>query len=391
MKAVVTGMIGTFPVGGVAWDYGQYALGLERLGFEVYYLEDTGWHAYDPRSRRYGDDCEYGVEFLARALAGLSPSLAARWHFRAADGRTFGLDAAAVAEAIADAALLLNVSGGCMLRDEYMSCPRKVLIDTDPGWNHFVKYPAWDAHPGEDGSNGYRAHDHFFTYAQRIGKPDCSLPTLGLDWHPTRPPVLLDCWSPEPPGERWTTVFTWDNYRRPLVHEGVSYGSKEPEFKRVEGLPARSDAAFELAAGGVDPPRERWRAKGWSVIDSHSVSELPDDYRRYVQRSRGELSVAKNVYVATLSGWFSCRSVCYLAAGRPAVLQDTGFSESIPTGEGLLGFTNLDGAAEAVAAVEADYDRHSWAARAIAQSHFDSDLVLGEILERVGLAEGSPA
>src|SRR5262245_26679049 len=132
MRAVVTGMIASYPVGGVAWDYGQYALGLERLGFEVYYLEDTGWQTYDPVRGCYGEDCSYAVEFLGRTLAELSPTLGRRWHFRHADGTRYGPSAGAFTEVVAGADLFLNVSGGTLLRDEYMACPRKVLIDTDP-------------------------------------------------------------------------------------------------------------------------------------------------------------------------------------------------------------------------------------------------------------------
>lgn len=385
MRAVVTGMIASYPVGGVAWDYGQYALGLERLGFEVYYLEDTGWQTYDPVAGRYGADPTYAVRFLGESLAGLSPTLGRRWHFRNMDGRTYGISAAEVAEVVAGADLFLNVSGGTLLRDEYMPCRRKVLIDSDPGWNHFRNYPRWDANPNWNGSHGYRAHDFFFTYAERIGRPGCALPSLGLDWKPTRPPVVRDCWRPEPPGDTWTTVMTWKNFAETIEYGGVVYGTKEMEFARVEELPRRIGARMEVAVGGADPPRQRWRDLGWSVLDSQAVSVTPNDYRSYLARSRGEFSVAKNVYVATNSGWFSCRSVCYLAAGRPVVVQDTGFSEFLPTGRGLFAFSDLEGAVRAVEAVESVYASHQEAAREVARAHFDSDRVLGDLLGRVGL------
>lgn len=384
MKAIVTGMIASYPVGGVLWDYGQYAMGLERLGFDVYYLEDTGWHTYDPARGQYGEDCSYAVEFLGRSLAKLSPTLASRWHFCNLDGQRYGMSRKEFLDVVADADLFLNVSGGTLLRDEYLPSRRKVFIDSDPGWNHFRNFPRWDANPGWQGSHGFRAHDHFFTYAERMGKPGCVLPDMGLGWHPTRPPVVLDCWEPEPPGEVWTTVLTWKNFPEPIHYQGIVYGSKEMEFDKVRELPRRARAKVELAIGGATAPLDEWRKLGWSVVDSQSVSATPERYRSYIQSSRGEFSVAKNVYVATRSGWFSCRTVCYLAAGRPAVVQDTGFSEFIPTGQGLIAFSNTDEAVTGIEAIESNYAQHQRAAREMAAAHFDSDKVLSDLLNRIG-------
>ena len=385
MKVIVTGMIGSYPVGGVLWDYAQYALGLERLGFEVYYLEDTGWQTYDPRKGEYGEDCGYAVEFLKTSLTALSPTLGARWRFRSMDGKSYGVGDEAFAEVLRSADLFLNVSGGTLLRDEYMPCKRKVLIDSDPGWNHFRNYPRWDASPPWYGSHGYRAHDFFFTYAERIGKPGCALPALGLKWQPTRPLVVMDCWRTEPPNEKWTTVMTWKNFQETIQHNGVTYGTKEMEFGKVQSLPARVKARLEVATGGAEVPRAEWKALGWSVIEAAGVSRTPEGYRHYIQSSRGEFSVAKNVYVATGSGWFSCRSVCYLAAGLPVVVQDTGFSEFIPTGEGVLAFSHLDEAVRGIESVEGDYGKHQRAARELARTHFASEVVLGDLLKRIGL------
>jgi len=381
VRAVVTGMIATFPVGGVAWDYGQYALGLERLGFDVYYLEDSDLEPSPPSRSEPGDHAEYAARFLERSLRALSPALAERWHLRLPDGRTYGMDGSTTAEVVASADVLVNVSGACMLREPYRACRRKVLVDTDPGFNQFVKFPRT-----HDDECGYRAHDVFATYATALGDADCRLPAHGLEWHPTRPPVVLDLWEPRPPGETWTTVMSWgENYMRPIEHDGRRYGGKEPELRRMEELPERTDARLELAVGGIDAPRERWRTRGWSVRDAHAVTQTADGYRRYVESSRGELSVAKNVYVDTRSGWFSCRSVCYLAAGRPVVVQDTGFTRRLPHGEGVLAFSDLDGAAAALAAVERDYEAHAEAARAVAAQAFDAQLVLGELLEQAGV------
>ncbi|WP_418317892.1 glycosyltransferase family protein [Piscinibacter sakaiensis] len=392
MIAVVTGMIATYPLGGVVWDYGQYVLGLHRLGWEVYYLEDTGWMTYDPRLREYVENPEFGVAFLHDALTSLAGPMRRRWHFRAMDGRTFGMEADDFNEVVSRADLLLNVSGGTLLRDEYMQCRCKVMIDTDPGWNHFRNFPRLDSEPRWGGGNGYRAHDFFFTYAERIGAADCVLPSCGIDWLPTRPPVVLDQWCGEAGGDRWTTVLTWKNFSEAIEYQGVRYGTKEIEFERVERLPQAVAASLEIAAGGIDwndtsdhSIQARWRSLGWSVVDSHGVSQTAMAYRDYIQRSRGEFSVAKNVYVATRSGWFSCRSVCYLAAGLPVVVQDTGFSEIIPCGEGLMTFSSLEEAADAIARVDHDYARHQAAARQMAAKHFSADVVLGDLLRRIGL------
>jgi hypothetical protein len=200
-----------------------------------------------------------------------------------------------------------------------------------------------------------------------------------------------------PPAERWTTVLTWKNHPETIEYQGVRYGTKEMEFERVEDIPMRVPTQLEIAAGGTDrpeneeeaktwyPTRPRWEALGWSVVDSHGVSATPAQYRHYIQASRGEFSVAKNVYVATRSGWFSCRSTCYLAASRPVVIQDTGFSEIIPCGEGVLAFNSPAEATEAIERVESDYSRHQSAARRIAEEYFASHRVLGDILSRVGL------
>jgi hypothetical protein len=385
MKAIVAGMIATYPVGGVAWDYGQYALGLERLGFEVYYLEDTGLDSYHPETRAYGSAYDYGIGFLQQSLATLSPTLAKRWHVRTPDGATHGLALEDLRDVIAESAVFLNVSGSALMRDEYLHSRNKVLIDTDPGLTQLRNFPRWDARPNWLGTHGYRAHDHFFTYAELIGTAHCELPMLGLAWQPTRPPVVLDLWQPKPPEQTWTTVLSWRALPEPIEFGGRRYGGKELEFERVEILPQRTAAALEMAVGGRAPPIERWRSLGWSVIDPASVSASMDDYRAYIERSRGEFSVAKNIYVATGCGWFSCRSACYLAAGRPTVIQDTGYSRLFPCGAGVIAFRDLEGAAAALERIEADYAGHRRAAREFAEAHLASEVVLGSLLGRVGV------
>jgi hypothetical protein len=374
MRVVVTGMIATLPYGGVAWDYGQYALGFARLGCDVFYLEDVGYPPYDPRTGDLAADHGFGAAYLEGFLG---PALGDRWHVRGLDGRSYGMAAGEIAEAVAGADVLVNVSACAQMRDEYLACPRKVLIDTDPGYNHFQKFLE---PPGA--GHGWRAHDVFLTYATGLGDAGCRLPDLGVAWRPTLPPVLPDLWEAEGAGEAWTTVMSWANYLEPVRDGDTEYGGKELEFARIEHLPGLvPELDLEVAAGGAAPPLARWRELGWRTADGPAVSATPEDYRRYVQRSRGELSVAKNVYVATRSGWFSCRSACYLAAGLPVVVQDTGFSRALPTGEGLLAFDDAAGAAEALRRVEGDYERHAAAARELAAERLAPEVVLAEILD----------
>jgi hypothetical protein len=180
--------------------------------------------------------------------------------------------------------------------------------------------------------------------------------------------------------------MTWNNFQKPVEYQGRIFGTKEMEFDKIARLPsAHREIGFELATGGSAPPIAEWTNAGWHVIDSHSVSETVGDYRSYIESSRGELSVAKNLYVATRSGWFSCRSACYLAAGRPAIVQDTGFSENLPTGEGLFAFSDEAGARESLLAAEADYAHHSRSARKVAMEFLDARHVLTGMLQRIGL------
>ena len=387
MKAIVTGMIGLNPLGGVVYDYLQYAVALEQLGFEVYYLEDTAQPTYSMNAQtgEWELSSQAGVEMLRHATALFSKTLPHRWHFRDYEGVAHGMPAEEMYRILEEAEVLLNISGATLLREPYQQCRRKVFIDSDPGWNHFRHFPAWDSWSAERQREGYRGHDFHFTFAERIGRDDCRLEDFGLTWHPTRSPVVTSLWTPRPPATKWTTVMGWNQYREPLRHDGQTFGAKEIEFERIESLPSRlGDTSLEVAVEGK-PPRERWRELGWSVVQGRDVSASPEAYRDYVAGSRGEFSVAKNVFVDTRSGWFSCRSICYLAAGRPVVVQDTGWSDVLPAGEGMLAFTDLDSAREAIEAVERDYEFHCNAARRMAETYFEGTRVVGDMLRVVGL------
>lgn len=387
MKVVVGGLVATYPLGGLAWDYLGFVEGFRRLGAEVLYLEDTGRWLYDPRAATYTDDARANVLFLSRTLAAQAPGTA--WSLRAPDGRYHGVDEAGVERFCSSADLFLNVSGSCWLRETYRGARRKIYLDTDPGYSH-AKLEAVArgvATPDDEYSVGLiRAHDLFFTFAESFGAPSCRLPPAGLRWHTTRPVVVLDDWpfTFRPAAERYTTVMSWKTDVALPTIGGVRYGGKDVEFRRFVDLPGRTSACLEIALSGAAPRAELER-HGWRLVDAGEPSSSMDAYRAYLASSRGEWSVAKNAYVGTGSGWFSCRSACYLALGKPVVVQDTGFSAHYPTGAGLFAFSTADEAVAALAEIEADYRRHCEAARAVAESELAAERVLEKLCRDAGL------
>ncbi len=384
MRVVVTGLVATYPVGGVAWDYLQYVQGFHALGCDVVYLEDTGQWLYDPDAGTFTPDAARGARFLGTTLARLVPSMAERWAVRGPDGTAHGLDDTAVRRACAEADLFLNVSGSTWLRDAYRAARVTAYLDSDPSYSQ-AKLAAADAGTADEGTAQsaalIRRHDVFFTLGEHIGAPDCAIPTAGIHWRPTRQPVALAEWPVMPgPDAPFTTVLSWKIEPTPPVVGGVVYGGKDVEFTRFLDLPRRTPERLEAAIAG-NAPRERIAAAGWRVRDARDVSTTLDDYRDYIVGSRGELSVAKNAYVATRSGWFSTRSAAYLACGRPCVLQDTGFSAHVPCGPGLHAFTTADEAVAALAAIRADYATACAHARSIAESAFRAEDVCRRVLE----------
>lgn len=383
MRVVVTGLVATYPLGGVSWDYLAYVDGFRRLGCEVLYLEDTGAWFYHPAAATFSDDAGPNLRYLGAALTRLGLD-AVPWAVRAPDGATHGLGAAAVARFCRAADLFLNVSGACWLRDEYRGARRTAYLDTDPG---FTQTKLWAAEHGTASEDQLfsvdliRAHDCFFTFAEHIGAPDCRVPACGLPWRPTRQPVVLERWPVriDAAARRWTTVMSWKVERGAPLIDGVRYGGKDVEFRRFLDLPRVAGVALEVALAG-DAPFAELAAHGWQVVDAHERSRTLDAYQAYLMGSRGEWSVAKEVYVALRSGWFSTRSAVYLAAGRPVVVQDTGWSAHYPTGEGLFAFAGVDEAAAALATVERDYAGHCAAARAIAERELDARMVLARLL-----------
>ncbi len=385
MRIVTSGLIATYPLGGVAWDYAQYAAGFQRLGHEVLYLEDTGHWLYDPAAQTYSDDATRATEYLARVMRQFG--LGDHWSLRDPKDRYWGRSERQVAEWCASADLVLNISGSLWLREAYQKAHCKVYLDSDPGYTQAKIRRVLESRPGPNETyaiEGMKLHDRFFTFAENIGQPDCVLPMDMFAWKTTRQPVLLDEWAIENPKSKiqnppWTTVMSWKIEERPPEIAGKQLGGKDVEFAKFMNLPQRVSVPLEVAVSGV-APREALTAAGWRVEDGHAVSRDAEMYRDYILRSRGEWSVAKQAYVATRSGWFSCRTACYLAAGKPAVVQDTGWSRFYPTGRGLLAFETPEEAVDAIRRVEGDYVGHCRAAREVATQCFDAGKVLKTLL-----------
>jgi len=388
MRIVVTGLVATYPLGGVSWDYLAYVDGFRHLGHEVLYLEDTGAWFYHPAEQTFSADAAPNLRYLAEALAALGAADVG-WAVRGPDDVSHGWEPAAVQRFCRSADLFLNLSGSCWLRDEYRGARRTAYLDSDPG---YTQAKLWAAEHGCATADQLfsvdliRQHDCFFTFAEHLGAPDCRVPTCGIEWKPTRQPVVLERWpvALDAAARRFTTVMSWRQETAPPVIDGVRYGAKDAEFLRFLDLPARTPSQLEVAIAGAAPV-ELLSAHGWRVVEAYPRSATMADYQRYLQASRGEWSVAKNAYVALRSGWFSTRSAVYLASGKPVVVQDTGWSAHYPSGEGLLPFDSMEDAVAALAAVEGDYRRHGEAARAVAEQELAAPAVLERLLRDAGL------
>jgi hypothetical protein len=373
-RIVATGLIGSIPLAGLALHYLQYVLGLRRLGHEVLYLEDTGAWYYDPASDSMIGDPEPSLAWLAGVMKrhGLEDS----WTFVDHAGRAYGRTGGAVREFVRTSDLLLNVTGAGLVNDELMAIPRRVYLDTDPG---YVQFRA--AAGSERDLRHLGAHTSHFSFGCNIGLPDCRIPTLGLRWRPTVQPICIELWNEEPPPKQapLSTILKWQTYP-PVMFEGEAYGSKSEAFLHFADLPRRTGARFLLAMTGK-APLEDLAAHGWHCVDGRKISVSVPAYQAFIASSRAEWSIAKDGYVRSRSGWFGDRSASYLATGRPVLLQSTGYERWLPAGAGVLSFSTLEDAAAAVETLAADYGGHCRAARALAVEHFHSDKVLTALLE----------
>lgn len=370
MRILFAGIIARYPFGGVTWCSLMYLLGLRALGHEVFYIEDTGECIYDPVRNTITTDSGFGCNYINAALSAFD--LGDRWSFVDYAGKYFGQSRERVVEYARGADLYLNLSGGSWFwRDEYARIPSKVFVDSDPAFTQLAiaKAEPWYV-------EFFRGFDRLFTFGHNLGASDCTIPATPFSWKKTYQPVTTDLWRTElAPQDKLTTVMTW----RIKSFADVD-GNKDKEFVKFMDLARRTQQPIELAVNG---PRELLESEGWKTVDAMNVSRDLWAYREYLQQSKGEFGVAKHAYVSTRSGWFSDRTECYLSAGRPAVVQETGFSRNLPTGEGLFAFETPEQALAGIDAINRDYARHSRSAIEIAREYFDATIVLGKLLAEI--------
>jgi hypothetical protein len=372
------------PLGGLAWHHLQYVLGLDRLGHDVLFYEDSDDYpaCYDPARNVTDTDPGYGLRFAAAAFDRLG--LGDRFAYHDAHAGAWRGPAAARALDFARTAdLLVDISGVNPLRPWHLAIPVRALIDTDPAFTQIRHLTDAAARARA------AAHTAFFTFGENLPRGAAAIPDDGFPWQATRQPIVLDAWpvGPGPTAGRFTTVMQWDSYPA-LEYAGQRYGMKSESFRKVMDLPRRtSAAAFELALGSATAPRRELRRLGWVVRDPRRPTRDPWSYQRYIRRSKAEFGVAKQGYVVSRSGWFSERSAAYLASGRPVVVEDAGFTTWLPAGGGVLAFTTPEEALAGIEAVTRDYAAHGRAAREIAAAHFDARAVLATLLARA-LASG---
>jgi hypothetical protein len=380
-KIIVSGIAFWYPLGGVAWQFIHYLLGMKRLGWDVCYVEDSARDLYDPIKNNFTSDPAANIGAVAPFLE--SHGFKDKWCFRShAQNRCYGLSDTQLHQLYREADAFLNVTGAQEMREEHMRIPRRIYVETDPVASQ-IKVSQGD----ERTIAHLSAHDTHFSYGENIGQPDCPLPTGGFCWLPTRQPVVLDLWQNDfAAGDRYTTISTWKNKGRDIVYKGETYyWSKDLEFLKFLHLPGKTKAKFELATRpdaktAVEFMKNDW----WDVIDPVPLSRDFHKYRNYIQSSRGEFTVAKDQNIRLKSGWFSDRSACYLAAGRPVITQETGFSNHLPVGKGLFGFRTMEEILAAIEIIETDYEGASRAAREIAAEYFSADVVLKSLLDRAG-------
>jgi hypothetical protein len=378
LRIIVLGYIIRGPLGGMAWHHLQYVTGLAKLGHDVFFIEDSDDYAscYNPLLNTMGIDPSYGLEFADQSFRRLD--MENRWsYYDAYSGNWLGPLGDRAAEVCRSADVVLNVSGVNPLRSWTGNIPVRVLIDTDPVFTqvrHLTDPLALRL---------AQEHTAFFSFGENIGLPGCTVPVDSFPWQPTRQPIDLEAWRQHPPNSQgaFSTVMQWDSYPA-REYQGQVYGMKSSSFMPYLDIPQQVQQTIELALGGSNAPRHLLSANGWTVLEPQVITNTPWSYQQYIQRSKAEFSIAKHGYVVSKSGWFSERTAAYLATGRPAVVQDTGFTRWLDHGLGLIAFSTVAEAIHGIKEINGNYDQHCKAARHLGATYFDAREVLSSLIER---------
>lgn len=386
-KIVVLGFMGGCPIAGVVWQHIHYIVGLQRLGHEVWYVEDGLRYPYDPEAYTITEDFSYAAKTLQKLAS--QYGFENQWCFCARYGdepKTAGLSLEALRSLYRDCDAALNVCGSHDLNDDLLAIRRLIYVESDPG----VEQIKLDL--GDSTARDYLSrHAALFTFGEAVGTERFAVPLHGLEWLPTRQPVVTDLWhtgeSPDD-GAVYTSICNWSTSgKKDIEWRGSNYlWSKSLEFLKFVEAPKRCGEIFELATDiKAGDEKQRFIDNDWRLVDPHTLSIDWDRYRQYIRASKGEFTVAKDQYTRLHTGWFSDRSACYLAAGRPVITQETGFSEFYGNGEGLIPFRTMDDIVAAAASIRSGYARHARAAFEIAREYFEAEKVLRSLLERSGV------
>jgi hypothetical protein len=365
--------------GGHAWAFLQYVLGFRQLGYEPILIDRlTADMATDAAGRPSPAARRAAIAWFEEVVefAGLRDSCSLLLD----EDETIGISRHGLLSSIEAAPCLINVMGFLTDPELLAASAMLVFLDVDPGFPQL-----WHELGQADLLAGHHRH---VTVGANVGQADCQIPRCGVDWIGIRPPVVLDHWKARPGSSRaFCSIGTWRGPYDPIEYGQRTLGLRVHEFRRFLGLPGRVDAPFILALD-IDPAdsrdAERLAGNGWRLADPRALAGSPSAYRDFIGASGAEIAIAKNIYVATNSGWFSDRSSCFLASGRPVLCQDTGFGGSLPTDEGLVAFATLEEAVDGASRILADWERHAKTAREIAEVYFDSGKVLGELLAKLG-------
>jgi hypothetical protein len=369
-----------YPLGGVLSSSLQWLVALHRLGHDTYMVEKARWPGacFDPVGRQMTDDCSYGTAAVHALLSRFG--LGEKWCFVDVHGRYHGLSRERVEDVLGSADVFFDRGTHGAWLDEAAHARVRVLHDGEPGFNQIKMEKALAA------GRPLPEYDYYYTVGRNVGTPRSTAPTGGKTWRYVDHPVVVDLFPPAPrrKGAAFTTVMNWQSHEA-IEFNGVVYGQKDAEFERFMTLPRLVPVPLEVSVSGKTVPSSALVEHGWRMGDAHTVTRSFDSYVEYIRDSQGEFSVAKNVFVATNSGWFGDRSAAYLASGRPVVMQETGFSAHLPCGRGLFAVRTADEAAAAIEEIAGDYERHSAAATDIAREYLDGQKVVGQFLAELGV------